>query len=146
MGMLSWTRLDAAVNPGSRAQHTLNALSPTELVIHGGFDGSDYIGTCDTWVFNINSHTWREYTGEQDHKRIFHTATEGFDGIIIIEGYKNFMKKKGKSCSDMFHIIEHYNPSSLEHMALRTVVKHKQMLKPQACNMPSGIYSSFCDM
>ena len=146
MGMLSWTRLDAAVDPGCRAQHTLSALSPTELVIHGGSDASNYYGTCDTWVFEINSQTWREYTGDQDHRRTFHTATEGYNGVIIVGGSVAFENKKEISFSDMFHVIENYNPSSLEHIALRMVFKHKKSLNPKPHNMPSGLYLYFCDI
>ena len=104
----------------------------------------------DTWLLDIGSMQWREHTEHEGHNRIFHTATKGKDGCALI--YGGTTGSDWKTCTvfnDMYSVILQavcHNPKRLEDMAIQTVYRNRQLLKPQPYNMPHRLYERFCEM
>ena len=87
MQSLAWTQiLTVQPRPEARFLCTLTALTNNQLVLHGGLGNEE-----ETWIMDLTSHVWRQYTSGKDHARRHHTESLGLNNnVIIIGGFKDF--------------------------------------------------------
>ena len=131
---LTWTLIQTA-QPKPQGLHacSLNVTSDNKLILHGGL--AAYSGPSprnqfqilnNTWIFDLTTHTWRQYSSRKDHSRGHHTGTTGIDGcVIMIGGMKNFFEGY-KDYTTTFHVM--LEPKSLQKLAIQTIFNHKDML------------------
>ena len=96
---------------------SLNAISDTQLVLHGGLASMDVV-LDDTWFMDLQTLTWRKHTTSKDYPRYGHTGSFVGNGCVIIIGGRTSV---GHACS-VFHVRT--EPKTLHHLAMQTI--HKQ--------------------
>ena len=134
MTTLVWTRIQTVgpTTPGERYFHTFTALpKENKLILYGGCPQKE---SGQPWILDLSSLSWEKLEGSSDDGRQFHSATAVKSSIIIIGG-----EYDRKRCSNVFTII--HQPMSLENLALRTIHRKRNQIKPREWNMPSGCYN-----
>ena len=142
---LTWTLIQTAdPKPESLSTCSLNVTLDNKLILHGGLrthsrpllGNSTYLNN-NTWIFDLATHTWRQYSSRKDHSRGNHTGTTGIDGCIIMIGGFTDLKAIFESNYDdyttTFHVM--LEPKSLQKLAIQTIFIHKDML-PLKCLPP----------
>ena len=135
----NWTR------PHGRYSSSLSAISASQLVLHGGM--SQFHLPCpvpnsytklpclsDTWIMDLPSQTWRQYTSNQDHCRGSHKGSLSANKcIIIIGGYND--EATEQNYTPTFQVI--LEPKRLHQLAMKTIYNNKDVL-PWKC-LPSKL-------
>ena len=67
-----------------QGSYSLTAVSDTMLLMHGEKPGGD--AHSETWVIDLLTQTWKQYTREKDHCRILHTGHTSINNNVIIIG------------------------------------------------------------
>ena len=126
MCTLNWTHIQTdEIKPKGRYWYTLNAISDDKLVVHCGKQGI-VKALSDTWIFNLTSHTWKQYTAVLDHSRWCHTGTNTIKNSILIIGG---VKGRGLSYDNYRNTFQvMLEPRSLQQMAMQTAYKHRTEL------------------
>ena len=128
MQLLTWTVIKTdQQEPQGRFYCSLTATTDNKLVLHGGereignaFGKRKTLG--DTWIFDLESQSWRQHTLGSDRPRIFHTALLGLDdSVIIIGGLSDRNSPERTICS----IAVTPGPNSLQKQAVQTIYRHK---------------------
>ena len=103
MQSLTWMQIQTGnPHPALRCGHTLTATTDNQLVLHGVFS---------TWIMDLTSHSWRQYTSGKHHVWCNHTATLGLNSnVIVIGGYR----RHGVG-NEVFHVM--LEPMSLQKFA-----------------------------
>ena len=126
MPSLTWTQIQT-VQPGPQARKlcTLTAVTHHHLVLHGGISPGKGQALSDTWIINLTSHSWTQYTSRTDHVRKGHTGSLGLNNnVIIIGGYGLFFDIP--KSDNVFHVMLEAN--SLQQLAMRIIYKHQNDL------------------
>jgi len=83
----TWAELPSG--PPPRSNHAMVVVGD-KLVLFGGNasnDGLAFTPLDDTWVFDLGAETWTELsTTNTPSARLFHSATVGPDGVVVIYG------------------------------------------------------------
>ena len=141
LNSLTWTQIHiCGIVPPKFLGMTFDAISMDKIILHGtpATDASRV-----TWVLDIHSLTWRQYTGKTDHNRQLHTASVDHDGsLVIYGGIQVFLDDFMHVCNDVFTL--RLQPKSLEVLALQTVHKHKDEQGWKI--LPPSIYNRLKDM
>ena len=83
---LTWTEIQTTLaKPVKRKSCSLNAVSEHQLVLHGGSYGI-FEKLNDTWVFDLQSLSWRQYAANKKFTWCNHIGTTGLDRSVIIIG------------------------------------------------------------
>ena len=133
MHSLMWSKIQTAqFHPKARAYCTLTATADDKLVLHGGLtDGQTLMPmtSSDTWIIDLTSHAWRQFTSRKDHPRKFHTGSTGLNHSVIIIG-GNRSPLDPYDTYDMHNIIFNVKlePKSLKQMALQAIFKYRNEL------------------
>ena len=120
MDSFSWIQININhPTPGHRWKHSLNAISATQLVLHGGY----CCGLANaTWIFDMEARVWRRYKQDEDH-RDGHTGLRGLtDSVICIGG-----RSKKEFTKSFFHLM--LEPRSLQALAMQMIQRHKGVLQ-----------------
>ena len=131
MNSQTWNRIQTdQPYPRARTSCTLS-VTDDKLVLHGGCgcvpDQTSFAPTAlsDTWIMDLTSHSWRQYTARKD-TRMNHTGSTGLNGVIIIGGER--------ACSetldlhdDIFYVM--LEPKSLQQVAIQVILKHQNQLR-----------------
>ena len=152
LGNFQWTQIntEGSLIPLHRCLHTLTALSEDQLIVHGGYSHSNGdLG--DTWVFRPSTRKWEQYEGKPSKcTRYLHTAFKANNSIIVAGGMTKVIPPDSINYSclyDIFKITQsHYQPKTLETLALQTVHVHRDELRPKKWSMPASIRSRFMEM
>ena len=125
MPSLTWTQIQTG-QPGPQARIccTLTAVTDNQLVLHGG--GHDLFDfCCDTWVMDLTTHSWIQYTSRKDHVRSYHSGSVGLNNSVIIIGGE---KESYDTCElhDIFNVM--LEAKSLQQLAMQTIYKHQDEL------------------
>ena len=120
MCSLTWTQIQTGeTKPQGRCVCSLNAVTDSHLVLHGGVQTHDNALLNDTWMLDLPSQTWSKYTAEKDHGRKSHRGCLGINkSLFIIGGTTCSMPRQGTcTCQclwykTIFHII--LEPCSLQ--------------------------------
>ena len=134
MNSLTWNQIQTVQpHPQARADCTLS-VTDDKLVLHGGFAEDQTtvlheIALSDTWVMDLASHSWTQYTSRKDHTRTFHAGCTGLNNsVIIIGGYKTVEErpKIPEVYNNIFYVM--LEPKSLQKVAMQVIVKHQNEL------------------
>ena len=126
MHSLTWTQIQLGEpSPKERFFLTLNAVSDSAIVLHGGA-GADGTTIADTWILDIPSHTWRKYASGNDHSRESHTGTKGLHGCIYIVGGKEHGHENHNNYTTTFLLT--LEPKSLKQLAMLIIYRHQDKL------------------
>ena len=127
MQSLIWTRIQFNLpNPQMRHFCSLNALTETKLVMHGGMGLYETLN--DTWILDLPSRSWNKYryTSYTAHPREGHTGSLGLNNDIIIIGGGSYSSEETVTHIDIFHVM--FEPKYLQQLAMQTVFKHRAEL------------------
>ena len=140
---LTWTSLQTAQpKPHGLCACSLNVTSDNKLILHGGLGtySRPLLGNLtqtlnNTRIFDLTTHTWKQYSSRKDHSRGHHTGTTGIDGcVIMIGGTKNLWEGYDDYTTTFQVMLE---PKSLHKLAIQTIFNHKDMLTwkclPKCC-------------
>ncbi|KAK5663503.1 hypothetical protein OQA88_3933 [Cercophora sp. LCS_1] len=88
-GPSSSDRPPATVNgrevvPKARGYHTANMVG-SKLIIYGGSDGGECFN--DVWVYDVDSHVWKNVNIPVTYRRLSHTATIVGSYLFVIGGH-----------------------------------------------------------
>ena len=127
MQSLAWTQIGLQTvqpRPEPRCLCTLTAVTNNRLVLHGGLGNEETLS--DTWIMDLTSHSWRQYTSGKDHARTHHTGSLCFNNnLIIIGGYKELHDKYDAN-DNIFRVL--LEAKSLQQLAVQTIYKHEDEL------------------
>ena len=120
MHSLAWTRIQT-VKPQPQACNlcTLTALTEYQLVLHGGHGREVEID--NTWIMDLQSHSWRLYRSGKDHSHCCHTGSSGLNSSAIIFGGCG-----SSNMHDVFYVA--LEPKLLQQMAMQIIYTHKDEL------------------
>ena len=123
MSSLTWSQIQMAQShPNGGAYCTLTAAADDKLVLHGGLTADQtrmHIVSNDTWIMDLTSLSWRQFTSRRDHRRTLHTGSTGLNNSVIIIGGNSYQN----TYSIIFNVI--LGPKSLQQVAMHTVLKHQ---------------------
>ena len=122
MPSLTWAQIQTG-QPGPQARIccTLTAVTGNQLVLHGGGHGHyGFLG--DTWIMDLTTHSWIQYTSRKDHLRSYHSGSVGLNNNVIIIGGE---RERYDTCEshDIFHVM--LEAKSLQQLATQTIYKHQ---------------------
>ena len=101
------------------------------LVLHAGLRQNGYTPLNDTWIFDLQTQAWTQYTSHHDHTRKDHTGILGINkAIIIIGGFTD-----DEPYTPIFHVM--LEPKSLQQLAMK-IIYNKQDVLPWKC-LPSKL-------
>ena len=131
MNILTWTQIQISQpKPPGLACCSLNAISDTKLLLHCGttaqLPGGSYQTSDGTWIFEIPTNTWRQYTSSKDHPRDSHRGTSGLNSCVIITGGTKDPEDSYDVYTTTFHVM--LAPKTLQQVTLQTVFKHRAVL------------------
>ena len=133
---LTWTQIQTGQpRPRFRDRTSLTALTARQLVLHGGHDpGVRESSLSDTWILDLSSLSWRQYTIGNVSPREGHTGTSGINNdIYIFGGWKSvcteYMERLGGN-HDSFHLM--LEAKNLQQLAMQTVFRHRNEI-PWRC-------------
>ena len=118
---LTWTMIENTVlRPYDDGYCTLTAITEDQLVMHYGKSKTNEHSNINTWILDLSSMSWREYTAADYNPRINHTCTQGINSSVVIIG------GEFKKPYENIHIT--LKTKSLQHLASQTIWKHKHTL------------------
>ena len=125
MHSLTWIQIQSGqLHPQARTLCTLTALTDNELVLHGGFGRDQNLS--DTWIMDLTSHSWRQYTSGRDHARWCHTGSTGISRNAIIFGGLNDSANTYEVYNGVFHVM--LEPKCLQQLAMQVIYKNHNKL------------------
>ena len=128
---LTWAHVFAPENsiwPVGHKHCTLTAITENCLVMHGGFtiNFSDFLS--HTWIFDVTTMSWREHTVTTKGKifqKVSHAcASSTNNGIVTIIG--GILRYRFRQPLKDIKIL--LAPNSLQHLAIHTIHKNKDVL------------------
>ena len=123
MNSLTWSRIETdQPHPEARRWCTLTALTDDKLVLHGGVLHPAKTSS-DTWILDLKSHSWRQYTSTKDHARKCHTGSFGLHSNVIITGG---CMQSTDNYESVFHVM--LEPKSLQQLAMQMIRKYQDDL------------------
>ena len=134
MNSLTWTQIQTVQpHPQACANCTLS-VTDDKLVLHGGFAEDQTtvlhaIVSSDTWIMDLASHSWRQYTSRKDHTRTSHAGCTGLNNSVIIIGGHKTMEARPKIpevYDNIFYVM--LKPKSLQQVAMQVMLKHQNEL------------------
>ena len=139
-----WTQIqNTQTDQLARSYCTLTAVSDSQLVLHGGKNIQRDV-LSDTWILDLPSQTWREYSAYKKQQRHGHTctaATNRGDCLIIGGSYTKDPFYHNREPPNDYKTISYImlEPLSLQQLASRVIYKHKSNLRWK--NLPPKLIS-----
>ena len=145
MHSFTWTKIETLTpRPQGRNRASLTQISASQLVLYGGFQEN----MCDPdlinpWIFNIQSHTWKQHPEAEANHRWGHTGTTVLNSAVIILGgcaLSYWGSQHHARNTSVYLMLE---PKSLQQLAIRMIYKHKSKLPLE--NLPSSLTCKIVD-
>ena len=134
MHTLLWTEIqNTSELPRFSLDSTLSVVSDNQLLLHAGLN-KEFVVLSDTWILDLPSQTWREYSAYKKQQRYGHTCTTGINrgNCLIIGGSftTDFLEDESE-LPNGYRTISHLmlEPLSLQQLASRVIYKHKSNLR-----------------
>ena len=125
MHSLTWIKIQTGhPHPYGRSMCTLTLLTNNQIVLHGGFGRGK--GVNETWIMDLASHSWRQYTSGRDHVRRCHTGASGLRSNAIIFGGLKDLKDTYEVYNIVFNVM--LEPKCLQQLAMQIIYKNKDTL------------------
>ena len=129
MNSLTWNQIQAAQPyPQARSSCTLS-VADDKLVLHGGYtkDQTNVLrALSDTWIIDLTSHSWRQYTSWKDRARVCHTGSTVLNNSVIIIGGFKACDERPEVNDNIFCVM--LEPKSLQQVAMQAVFKYQNEL------------------
>ena len=127
LNMLSftWTKIETTMpRPNGTRTASLTPISANQLVLYGGYvcDENDTV----TWVFNVQSHTWRQHPTAGSHRKVLHTGITGLNSSVIILGGETSEGSQHQRENTIISVI--LEPKCLQQLAIQVIYKHRSEL------------------
>ena len=122
MCSFEWTQIQTG-NPQDLHFTSISAISDTMLILHGKNIVSD---TTETWVIDLLTSMWKQYSRKKDHPRMHHTGHKSINNNVIIIGGRNWVTNGHCNYAATFDMM--LEPRSLQQLAMQTIFKHKDVL------------------
>ena len=109
---------------------TLSMISDDKLILHGGRNFGDRKFS-DTWMLDLPTRTWRQYTSGTNTPRSSHTGSRGINNsVVIIGGIPGISKGDRHRHQARYKSIVHVltEPKSLQQLAMQRICKHHTVL------------------
>ena len=133
MNSFTWTLIQTQqLQPFTQSLCTLSMISDDNLILHGGCT-ADWKRSSDTWILDLKTKTWKQYTSDAAIPRSDHTSSRGINNnVVIIGGFTNNdnMNQNQSLYQTTFHILT--EPKSLQQLAIQKIYKHHTVL-PWKC-------------
>ena len=134
MVSLTWTEIQIGpFKPPARDMFSLNAITDSHLVLHGGETVSDCESLNDTWILDLASLTWLKHETTRDNPRCSHTGTTCLNNnVTFIGGGEWFNPQDGafrfedEVYNDTFSV--RLEPKTLQKLAVQKLYKHRDVL------------------
>ena len=121
-----WTLIQTSQQPKTHGRvGTLTSVTCDKLVLHG-CNTNCTSRLPDTYILDLTTHTWSQYTLNKDHCRQCHTAVKGLNNDVFIVGGR---VTQGCTCKDynfIFYVM--IQPKSLQQLAMQTVCRFQGVL------------------
>ena len=138
MHSFKWTKIETTMlRPGGSNRASLTPISSSHLVLYGGIH-EDWRNKNLTkpWIFDVQSHTWRQHPAAQTHRRWNHEGIIGLNSSVIILGGEM------KPCKGALHHQENtfyvmLEPKSLQQLVIQMLYNHRSTLSLE--NLPNKL-------
>ena len=119
----TWTQIKTGLRkPKPCLRSSFTAISESQLVLHGGLSRRKEVS--DTWVFDISTHKWIQYTPNRKYPRTGHRGLSSVNrSVIIIGGMTNDEQTRSKS---LFYVM--LEPKRLQQLAAQTIFNNQGQL------------------
>ena len=132
MNSLTWNVIQTEEpHPQGRTSFTLT-VTDDKLVLHGGCGQGEtwpLTALSDTWIMDLASHSWTQYTSRKDHTRASHTGCTGLNNSVIIIGGSPTCDERDdppEVYDNIFQVM--LEPKSLQQVAIQAIRKHQNEL------------------
>ena len=133
MRSLTWTKIHTVGHkPLVPFRCSLNATANYKLVLHSTMSTA----LSKTWIVDLQSRSWKQYSSGRDHPRRCHTGSSGINNVTI-----TFSAIAGEIDTCVFSVM--LEPKSLQQLAVKTVYEHRRELSWQ-CLPPKLIKLMYC--
>ena len=125
---LVWTQVQTGqVKPPGCLWGTLTTISDSKLVLHGGFK-INHVVQDTTWILDLPSQKWKQYTSDKDHHRFNHSGSSGLNSsIITIGGKRCFCSVNSYDAYETtFHVM--LEPRSLQQLAMQMISENRRFI------------------
>ena len=131
LNMLSvtWTKIETSMSrPHGNHGAASTPVSASQLVLYGGDHDRcvDDQNRTVTWLFDVQSHTWRKHPTVASHRREKHTAITGVNSSVVIFG--GTMSKISQHRRERTIIFVRLEPRCLQQLAIQVVYKFRSEL------------------
>ena len=134
MHSLVWAQIQTAhPKPRGRYCYTLNVISDSALVLHGDLNAEivgvfSYRTLSDTWILDLKTQTFRQYTSTDDHSRDSHSGVTGLNSCVVIVGGAQHSYDTSSTYTTTFHV--RLEPKGLQQLsiAIQTIYAHRTQL------------------
>ena len=119
---LTWTQIHTGRPwPKAREFCSLTAITDNHLVLHGGKDDKSQLRV--TWIMDLTSHSWRQYTPGKDHARWGHSSSPGLSSHVISFGGFKCCGDSYEVYKNVFHVM--LEPKCLQQLAMQIIHRHQ---------------------
>ena len=125
MHSLTWIQIQSGQHRiQASSSCTLTVLTGNQLVLHGGYGIKQNLS--DTWIIDLLSYSWRQYTSGRDHARWCHTGSSGLSSNAIIFGGFNDYDGPYQVCNNVYHVM--LERECLQQLAMQVIYKNHNKL------------------
>ena len=119
---LSWTQVQANMpRPPAMKSFSLSPITTSQFVLHGSLSSAE---VKSTWIFDVNSHTWKQHGISEGHCLDHHTGITGLHNDVVITGeHKRVTDENTRSVSSV-----QLAPKSLQQLAIRMICENRSTL------------------
>ena len=118
MPSITWTRIKpTGLRPNGRMNFSLISVTINHLVFYGGPDGGAV-----TRIFDVQLHTWKEYSEKKIAYNSDHTGTTGLHGSVVIIG--RYFQPEDQLAYTPTVVTLRLEPKSLQQLAMQ-MIYHK---------------------
>ena len=80
----------------------------------------------DTWILDLTSYSWTQYTFGSNEARVCHTGLSGVGSNVIIFGGLNEIDDTFEAHNNVFHVM--LEPKCLQQLAIQIIHRHQDEL------------------
>ena len=134
MRSLVWTKIETAMpRPSDNRAATLTPISASQLVLYGGVHQDFFKKLTGPWIFDTQSHTWRQHPPVENCNRHNHTGITGLDSVIILGGsMRKPVSLRGAEYQVETTVYVRLEPKCLQQLAIQMIYKHRSNLPWQS--------------
>ncbi|KAM8833185.1 kelch domain-containing protein 1-like [Synchiropus picturatus] len=141
----TWTQITPQSSaPAGRSWHTLTAVSESTVFLLGGL-GAGNKAMSDSWLLDVETHTWRETDHLKKNTRLWHSAcSPGDSSVVVFGGSRDFINSVFTDhCNDV--LIFQLQPRSLFRICLNYMSNNatsSHFLRSQLSLLPPRLLSA----